>query len=184
MSLFWRDGRLLDDLRRQVADLRALAHHMTKDRLRFARGTLVFSLVMLFGAFSYGLLFGSRSELPKLQGEDSQVMSAKPLGRAPKQLSYYSGIIAGKELFGSGVMDTTTGGVPVFGGVGSGRGVEHLTVLGIFIDERPEAVVEDTRENKTYSLYEGETFRGMVVEKILEGKIILRYEGQTIELLL
>ncbi|MFH1220221.1 MAG: hypothetical protein V1694_07180 [Candidatus Eisenbacteria bacterium] len=184
MKFFGRNGRLLDDLRRQVVNLRDLMHHITKDRLRFARGALIISLVLLFCAFSCGLLFGGRSELPKLQEDGSQVLSAKPLGKAPKQLSYYSGIIAGKELFGSGVMDTTSAGVPVFGGADSGRRVEHLSVLGIFIDKMPEAVVEDTRENKTYSLYEGDTFRGMLVEKILKGKIIFRYENQTIELLL
>lgn len=61
---------------------------------------------------------------------------------------------------------------------------QDLSLVGISWDnEKPLAMIEDKKANKTYFLREGETISKFKIDKILKDKVILRYEGQMIELM-
>lgn len=155
-----------------------------EDGLTLARSVLVVVLCVLVVVFVHDLLLGERMVVESLSGHRVRVDESIEDGAATPPLSYYTDPVAGRDLFRAG------GAVP--GREGSAR-IAHedeaeiladIDLLGILIDERPQAVVEDKKTGKTYFLYEGDGFRDMVVEEILVGKVIFTYRGQTLELAL
>ncbi len=60
--------------------------------------------------------------------------------------------------------------------------VKSLKLVGVVLDEDPEAIVENPKKKKTLFLRKGDEVQGAIVEKILEGKIIFLYEGRKVEL--
>ena len=62
--------------------------------------------------------------------------------------------------------------------------LKDFVLMGIISGKTPQAIVEDKKEQKTHFLREGEGIGGLRVEQILEGKVILTYEGEQFELVL
>ncbi|MDD2731341.1 MAG: hypothetical protein PHX21_13660 [bacterium] len=62
--------------------------------------------------------------------------------------------------------------------------VKDITLLGIVLGESPQAVIEDKKTEKTYYVTKGQFINELQVEDIQEGKIILNYNGQKLELYL
>lgn len=61
---------------------------------------------------------------------------------------------------------------------------KDLSLVGISWDNaKPVAMIEDKKDNRTYFLREGEMINKFKIDKILKDKVILRYEGQMIELM-
>lgn len=58
----------------------------------------------------------------------------------------------------------------------------QVRVVGIILDESPQAVIEDLKTNQTVFLKKGDSFRGALVEEIRESKIILSQGGKRVEL--
>ena len=58
----------------------------------------------------------------------------------------------------------------------------RMTLLGIFLDEKPQAIVQDRRTKSTYYVHEGDRVDEVVVESIQEGSVKFSYQGETFEL--
>ena len=58
----------------------------------------------------------------------------------------------------------------------------QLKLVGIVLDENPQAIVEDIKERQTYFLSEGESIREAELMEIHEDKVIFNYNEETIEL--
>ncbi len=58
----------------------------------------------------------------------------------------------------------------------------NLTLMGIVLDQNPQAVIIDNKEKKTYFLNKGQFIREIKIEDILKGKVILSYEGEKLDL--
>ncbi len=58
----------------------------------------------------------------------------------------------------------------------------HLKLVGIVLDKNPEAIIEDEKARQTYFLKEGDIFQDVVIEKIQEGKVLLRTAEGVMEL--
>ena len=148
-----------------------------------ARGVLVVILCALVVVFAHDLLFGERIVVAPLHIESTASGETTQPLTAAKPLSFYTGPISGKDLFKAGqpVRQAETARVTQEDAT---EILSEIELLGILIDERPQAVLEDKQAGKTYFLYEGDAFRDMVVDKILVGKVILRYKGRMLELVL
>ena len=59
---------------------------------------------------------------------------------------------------------------------------EHLKLVGISWSQEPDAMIEDTRTNKTFFVKKGDMIGVIKVEDILMEKIILGYKDETLEL--
>jgi hypothetical protein len=59
---------------------------------------------------------------------------------------------------------------------------KHLKLVGIAWSEDPDAMVEDTRAKRTLFVKENDMINDVRVKEILKDKIILSYEGETVEL--
>lgn len=60
----------------------------------------------------------------------------------------------------------------------------QLNLLGVVWGEKPQAIIEDKKAQKTYFLAKGESFDSVEVKDILENKVILLYNDQQFELVL
>lgn len=98
-----------------------------------------------------------------------------------KPYSYYSEEIGKKELFKSSVLhgqETQVVAVtPTINDMSA-----NLTLLGIVLDEQPQAIIEDSKAKKSYFLYKGDKIGEVKVEDIQESKVVLTYQGEKIEL--
>lgn len=59
--------------------------------------------------------------------------------------------------------------------------VQSLTIVGVQMAPEPLVMIEDTDQQRTYFLKEGEQVKGMTVERITEGGVVLSYEGEELE---
>ncbi|MCH7505283.1 hypothetical protein IID04_06600, partial [PVC group bacterium] len=55
-------------------------------------------------------------------------------------------------------------------------------LVGILLDEKPQAIVQDRRTKSTYYVHEGDRVDEVVVESIQEGSVKFSYQGETFEL--
>jgi hypothetical protein len=62
--------------------------------------------------------------------------------------------------------------------------IERMKLQGIISGEKPQAIFEDRFTHDTYNLFQGDTFNGMKILKIHEGKVIVNIRGQKIEFIL
>ena len=145
---------------------------------------LIVVLTCLAGIFLYDLVVGYGRTV---QVADVGTGPGGPVGigeSSPKPLSHYTKVVGQRSLFSASGTSAAAGQTMPAVEEEAEELTGSLELLGIFLDEAPQAVVKDKGSDKTYSLSEGDTFRGMVVEKILKGKIILRTEDQAFELVL
>lgn len=62
--------------------------------------------------------------------------------------------------------------------------VKDINLLGIVSGQKPQAVIEDKKTQKTYFLNQGDSFGQTRVLEIKEGKVVLDYKGKNFELFL
>lgn len=60
---------------------------------------------------------------------------------------------------------------------------DNFKLVGISWGQEPQAMVEDSKSQKVYFLKTGDNIGGFKVKDILENKVILSYQGETIELM-
>ncbi len=98
-----------------------------------------------------------------------------------KPYSYYSQEIGKKDLFKTSVLQgeekqTITSSASL------ADLTANLILMGIVLDDRPQAIIQDKKTQKSYFLYKGDSIGEIKVEDILESKVILSYQGEKIEL--
>lgn len=60
--------------------------------------------------------------------------------------------------------------------------VDTLKLVGIIWSQAPQAIIEDTKEGRTYLLNRGGKLKNARVKEILKDRVILSYDDQEIEL--
>lgn len=124
------------------------------------------------------------------------VFQEKPLAAAPEQpeflqdsakpMSYYQEMIARRDIFSfnpnPAAPPIATAG-PVVAAAQIPPLFANLKLVGIVLDENPQAIVKDPQTNKTFFLYPGGNFNEAVVKEIREGKVVFEYQGQIVELI-
>ena len=56
-----------------------------------------------------------------------------------------------------------------------------IKLVGIVLDQNPQAVLKDLETNQTLFLHPGQQIQGATLSEISEGKVILTYQDQKIE---
>lgn len=59
-----------------------------------------------------------------------------------------------------------------------------IFLIGIISGEKPQAVIEDKKNQKTYFLYKGQSVNQLMITDILDDRVILDFEGEKLELVL
>lgn len=137
----------------------------------------IFSCIYLGLSLIYPL-FGLRTiALPKVDmrsGNGTVQLTAKE----NKPFEYYVEAAKGKQIFGGEVLQES-GAVPVRG---SAELVKDLNLLGVISGENPQAVIEDKKIQKSFTVTKGQFVGEFQVEDIKDGKVMLNYQGQRFEL--
>jgi len=92
-----------------------------------------------------------------------------------KDYSYYSSVISGKEVFAKSA-PAASDEVP--------EGPPDISLVGIIVGARPQAIIENNKTNMVYYVYQGDEFDDFSVEEVSEYKAVLSYKGERIELAL
>ncbi|MDD5584488.1 MAG: type II secretion system protein N [Candidatus Omnitrophica bacterium] len=97
-----------------------------------------------------------------------------------KPYEFYAQAIMNRPLFGA-----ETGNAPESAAsIAETDLLKDITLVGIISGENPQAIIEDTKNQKTYYLNKGQSIGQVQVEDITQGKIIVKYNGQKYELYL
>lgn len=184
LAIFKIRKRPSDSLKIYSIRLKEFLSLVLKDKIRFVKYLLMTVLAILLLVFFYGVLCGEKIDISPNTVETDLIKESETTKKISKPFSYYSNIMGRKKLFSSsaGIKSRSEIASAIKGD--SKKMLDDLVLLGIYLDEKPQAIVEDLKDKKTYFLYEGDFIRGMLVEKILKGKIILRYQNQSLELVL
>ena len=62
--------------------------------------------------------------------------------------------------------------------------LKDLSLKGIIAGDKPQAIIEDEKNKKSYFLYKGESVNDIKVEDIQSDRVILRVNGEVLELTL
>lgn len=62
--------------------------------------------------------------------------------------------------------------------------LKRFNLVGIITGERPQAIIENAETGKTYYLYKGQSFEGVMVFDIEAKRVVLDYGGEKITLVL
>ena len=104
-----------------------------------------------------------------------------------KAVSYYLEKIGERDIFQMGAAQKVTGadGIQTQMKVTSARILdvaENLKLVGISWSSDPDAIIEDTKETKTFFVKTGQKIGDVKVQAIFKDKVILSYQGEETEL--
>ncbi|MCU0665998.1 MAG: hypothetical protein MUF05_02775 [Candidatus Omnitrophica bacterium] len=159
--------------------------YILNDFINFERLKNIISIIFILEAiyFISALLYPyyglKKIKLP----ESDAAFTSKLLEESKDVLSNYEGfeqIFKSKKLFisqsaGSGTIDPVAADI-------AGELFKNINLVGIMLEPTPQAVIEDKKNQRTYYLTVGQSFGDMTVEEIHDGKIIIDYKGQKMEL--
>ena len=134
---------------------------------------LFLSLAYLLIAFiypSYGL---KKLTLPEITQEKITPSDAGPI-KTVEPYEQYSQDIGSRSIFDSGPAVEQAASVSNV----SVDSMKDIKVVGIISGEKVQAVIEDTKLNKTYYVTKSQTIGEMRIEDIAEGKVVISYQGK------
>lgn len=158
---------------------------------KLINAALIFILAITIGFFSFDIIksflkkptgitaFTGKPIKEPQQQPDSNTTPAEQRETPP--FSTYSETIGSRELFRGQRSD---GRLETPGAELANEKIKDLTLIGIIAGEKPQAAIEDRKNQKTYFLYKGQSINQMKVEDILEDRVILKFDGERFELTL
>lgn len=120
-------------------------------------------------------------KLPKIGTKEKTIVQKEIPAVKPaiKPYEFYSLGIKQRKIFSNAAANLEK---PI--GAASADLIKDINLVGILSGESPQAIIEDKKAQKTNYLRKGQFIGQLQLEDILEGKIILNYEGQRYELYL
>jgi len=150
---------------------------------------LIAAIIVLLGYLLYNFKFGKQEtvtiSLEETTSSSETVAPVIPTAVEPQPFSYYAEKMGGRNIFDSAPGQTVTPDqlpLEVMAPQPLPDITTKLKIVGIVLDKNAEVILEDLEEQKTYFLRKGDRIRDAVVQEIEEGKVILIYNNQTIEL--
>ena len=153
------------------------------DAIRGANRVLRIFLVILVVYFLLDTLMPRAQQVPcaPLKLEEKALPEAQEKLFTLKPYSYYAQEIGKRPLFSPLLIKEEKGAE-------RRTSLKELTtslrLVGIIQAPKQQAIIEDGKSQKTYFLYAGDFIDEVELAEILDGKVILSYEGEEIELFL
>ncbi len=146
---------------------------------RIIKIVFVASCLYLIIAFIYPWVGLREIKLPQIITENVSASNTE-LRQEVKPFEFYLQGIKGRQIFSSPIVQETER-PPSNVNIDL---IKDMTLVGVISGENLQAVVEDRKTHKTYYVTKGQFIGQFQVEDIEEGKIILNYNGQRLELYL
>lgn len=150
---------------------------------------LVAVLVIIIVFFTFDIITSKLKPPSMVQGEHRQQQAARPAAedinrqQTAAPFSTYADV-GNRELFKplkSEIQDKATS---QRASESAQDKLKDLSLIGIIAGEKPQAVIEDRKIQKTYFLYKGQNVNQLTVEDILRDRVIFDFEGEKLELVL
>ncbi len=119
--------------------------------------------------------------IPSSRVIDSRKLSLKNVDKKLKPSSFYSSMAKKRNLF---KQLTANPVILPEARIGIGQLVKDLNLVGIVLDERTQAIIENRKTKSVLYLNEGSVFGELKVSKISESSVTLSYGTETIDLFL
>ncbi|HNQ50603.1 MAG TPA: hypothetical protein PLP56_04165 [Candidatus Omnitrophota bacterium] len=98
-----------------------------------------------------------------------------------KGVAYYIGKLAGRDIFSRKPRQDDLSKEPVFSTKMADM-TASLKLVGISMSDNPDAMIEDTKLQKTYFVKTGSTVGDLRVDLITKDKVVLKYNKELFEL--
>ncbi len=145
-------------------------------------GCIIVGFVVAIGFLYYALVQGSLGDagLMHTGSEGNAVYKGKVIHVPLRPVEEYLAEVEGKDVFmvASGVSKEDA---PAQAAVDE---IKDISVVGIVSGDKPQVVIEDKKNQKTYYLTAGQSFGNLVVDRIESGKVIVSSQGKQYELYL
>lgn len=143
-------------------------------------------LTIVFASYAgYQYFFLSQKNVAGITMQAEKIPQENPpadvVAPALKPLSYYASPVEERDLFETDFFQKkksaeTKSAVPL------PDLTKSLRLVGVILDRFKEAIIEDTQLKQTFFVHQGDRINEAVVEEIQEGKVILLYGDQKVEL--
>ncbi len=163
------------------AKIKLLDRILSLNPIKIVLACFFTALVYFTGSIIYPLLMPPQVNIPDIQQDihKGPVIEQTPI----KPLEFYQTGIAQQEMFHSQpaapAQETAVSAV-----AGNHDILKDINLIGIIAGNDPQAIIEDKKTEKTYYVSKGQLIGDLLVEEILDGKIILNLKGQKFELYL
>lgn len=147
---------------------------------------LVFLLLGLLMIFIPSSLKRQKTAIELLEEKIRPQAHTAPEGKEEKRppFEYFSRDIGSRNIFQPAPQEEAAAGPRLEEGPKLEEVMGQFALLGVIWGQRPQAIIEDKKAQKTYFLNKGEVFGNIEVRDILENKVILNYKNQQFELVL
>lgn len=144
-------------------------------------------VVFFTSVYFIGNLFGSMRYLKKisefeLKKTDTKLQIDSQLGPPLKIVLQDLEKVRQRNIFKIGSLKTKEDLVVKMPSPKIVEATQHLKLVGISWSSDPDAMIEDTKANKTFFLKRGQMLGEIKVQAIFKDRVILSYEGEEIEL--
>jgi len=185
-AVFARKGAFFTDLGRKIFLKRKVFKPSFFNPIN---KTLPVILVVLLAYLVYSFLFVPQKNMKPVTQKEKTLTAKDETGIEAKKpqtaahvedYSVYSKAIKGKELFSASHISEVSQ-------ASAAQRVDiskRFSLVGIIAGVKPQAIIEDVETQKTYYLYENQSFNGITVAKISDGQAILNNKGKEIILVL
>ncbi len=147
---------------------------------RVIENIIIITLIISAGYFVVSCLYpflGNKAiDLGKYLPE-SIVLEQPQVSEENNLLEQYLGAVNRRRAFKS--IDFTSGQLPL---AASGDIAKDFVLVGIISGSSPQAIIEDKKSGKAYYVVKGQFIGQYMLEDILDGKIILKINGQSFEI--
>jgi hypothetical protein len=138
------------------------------------------SLAYLTGSLIYPLINSPSINISDIQEQPGIVQKPVLRSNPIKPLEFYQTGIKNEQMFHSqAALETSTSMASVNHDL-----LKDINLVGVIAGDNPQAIIEDKKTEKTYYVSKGQLIGELIVEEILDGKIILNLKGQKFELYL
>jgi len=141
---------------------------------------LILAALLVIISFAYPFIFLRHIRIPKIEAQKGQLEKANASG-IKNTLDYYLQGARGKNIFA--VKNSSTSNSAAMSGA-EVQSIKDINVVGIIMGANPQAILEDKKNMKSYYVSKGQFVGEFLVEDIQEGKIIVNFKGQKVELYL
>jgi len=141
------------------------------------------SVIYLLVSFIYSWIGLKEIKLPDVSEEELKELQPKAK-EEPRPYEFYSKGVSQHQIFGSPTGNAKSQDTPAPAVATDTDLIKNISLVGIISGLNPQAIIEDKKAQKTYYLTKGQALGEIQVEDILEGKIIINYQGNRFELYL
>ena len=139
---------------------------------------ILVSFIPLVISFVYPFVGLKKIKLPAVSSKKIEEFEPIP-DQKMKPYEFYSQALSRSDLF-----KVSTPPQEVLAGTltADASSIKDIDLVGIISGDSPQAIIEDKKIKKTYYVTKGQFIGDIQVEDILQGKVVLIFEGQRYEL--